>query len=122
MLESSHASSIKYQASSVLGLACCGRMAKLLAGLLYQLIEPGIDNHAPFGDLGLFERAAAILQLHGHIPAAAARECFKLLLALRRPARNKALECALQDLRAIGIERGHREPIVRSVGGIGLLR
>ena len=97
-------------------------LPKLLAGLLHQLLKPSVDNHPPFGDLGLFERAAAILQLHGHIPASAASECLKLLLALRRPARNEALKRALKNLRAIGVERGHREPIVRIVGRVKLLR
>src|SRR4051812_28987381 len=88
----------------VLGLVGCLGLPKQLAGLLHQLSEPSIDNHPPFGDLGLLKRAAAILQLHCHIPASAASERLKLLLALRCPARNEALKRALEDLRAIGVE------------------
>jgi hypothetical protein len=34
-------------------------MHEQLAGLLDQLLQPGVDNLAPLGDLGLLERAAA---------------------------------------------------------------
>src|SRR5258706_14247058 len=94
----------------------------LLARLVHQLIEPRVDDLLPLSHLILTQGAAAVLQLHRHIPALLQRETIELLLPILGPALDEALKRPQQDVRAIGIERRQREPVVVIVGAVGLFR
>src|SRR5690349_10128970 len=95
-------SSIFYPPSSVLGSRFSGRCAvDLRARLAHQLREARAHDLLPLANLGLFQRAAAVFQLHRHIPALPLREPFELFLTLFGPALDEALKRAHEDVRAI---------------------
>gem|GEM_PF-4611702 len=92
----------------------------LLARLTHQLLKPRVDDLLPFSSLVVFERPAAVLQLHRHIPPFTLRKAFDLLAPLRRPALDVALEGAHKFAGPIRVERRQGECVVPFVGAIGV--
>src|SRR5258706_13733095 len=80
----------------------------LLARLVHQLIEPRVDDLLPLSHLILTQGAAAVLQLHRHIPALLQRETIELLLSIVGPLLDEDLNLRTQQDRVIGIEQSQR--------------